>query len=95
LANEQWYDPKVLNTGWEKDMDAGKRRMLILKAHGNDNMASARAMQALANVSQDKETKIQAAKDAKFFFQAHIQGRRHYPNSHRVTRITKPMPRIR
>jgi hypothetical protein len=86
---------EVHNTEWDKDMDAGKRRYLVLKSYGGDNMSAARAMQAVSNTSQDKDAKIEAAKDAKFFYQSHIQGRRHYPISRHVARITKRMPRLR
>jgi hypothetical protein len=62
-----WFNPQI-HTGWEKDMPLEKRRDLVLKAHKGNYLASARSMQALANVTTDMETKKQAAIDADYFF---------------------------
>lgn len=66
---KRWYAPKV-HSGWEKTMPAGERRRLLLKAHGNP-LSAARSKQALANVTQDVETKELALADAKYFFEQH------------------------
>ena len=91
---EKWFEPEVKDTGWDKDDDPGRRRYLMLKAHGGDNLSSARAMQALSNVTNDKKTRIEAARDARYFFHAHQRGRLHYPTSHVMPRLSRPMPRI-
>lgn len=64
---DRWYKPGV-ETGWEKYMLAGQRRRLVLKAHKRDKLAAGRAMQALANVTTDKRTKLLAGRDARYFF---------------------------
>lgn len=68
--SERWarFETK---TGWEKDMPIKERRGLVLNAHGGDYLSSARAMQQLANVTTDKETKTRAAADAKYFYAQH------------------------
>lgn len=68
--SERWYRHNI-DTGWQKDMPADTRRALMLKAHGGDNLAAARAMLALHNVTTDKGTKRSAQDDADYFFRAH------------------------
>lgn len=65
--SEQWFEPSK-ETGWKKDMAANKRRRLVLKSHKGDLLASARAMQALANVTTDRETEDKAKTDANYFY---------------------------
>ena len=65
--SKRWYHPKV-HMGWEKDMKAEERRELALDAHGGDYLATARALQALANVTRDRETAARAKSDADYFF---------------------------
>jgi len=60
---KRWFEPGV-KMGWEKDMPMAKRRGLVLKAHGGDYLATARALQALANVTTDRETKKKAKAEA-------------------------------
>lgn len=72
---QQWYNPSV-ETGWRKDMGEEERRRLVLNAHKGDNLASARAMQSLANISTDRETTHKARLDASYFFTVHNYGRR-------------------
>jgi hypothetical protein len=64
---QRFYHPKV-KTGWEKGMPAEKRRRLVLRAHKGDKLATARGMQALANVTTDRPTRVAARADAKYFF---------------------------
>jgi len=66
----RWFAPKV-RSGWEKGMPAGKRRRLLLKAHKGNLLSAARSKQALANVTQDEETRVLALADARFFFERH------------------------
>lgn len=67
---KKWYNPQT-HTGWEKDMPVRERRELAYKAHGRDYLAAGRGMQALANVTTDQPTKIEAQKDAEYFFRKH------------------------
>ena len=67
---KRWYTHKT-TTGWQKDMPLHERRELVYKAHGKDYLASARAMQALSNVTTDNETKLEANKDSEYFFRKH------------------------
>ncbi len=61
----------VTQTGWRKNMPTEQRRRLVLKAHKGDYLSSGRAMQQLANVSQDKRTAELAGRDARWFFREH------------------------
>jgi hypothetical protein len=76
--NEKWFEPKA-DTGWDKDLPMETRRTLMLKAHGGDPLASARALLALANVTEDKETREDARKDADYFFKIHRKGKELVP----------------
>jgi len=67
---KRWYAPKI-RSSWKKDMPAKERRRLLLKAHKGNLLAAARSKQALANVTEDEETKVLALKDAQFFFELH------------------------
>ncbi len=63
----RWYNPQT-HTGWHKSQSLDYRRRLVLRAHGGDKLSSARAMQALANITQDKATAIAARSDAQYFY---------------------------
>lgn len=67
---EKWFRPTT-NTGWNKHDPAHLRRYRVLHAHKGDKLASARAMQALSNVTIDKTTKKLARTDAQYFFDLH------------------------
>lgn len=69
----QFFHPQVTGTGWRKDAPQEERRRDMLRAHGGDALATARALQALANVSQDPATKRAAAADAAYFYKRHKQ----------------------
>ena len=69
---KQWYKPGV-KMGWEKGMSVSKRRSKALKAHRGNELATARALQALSNVSTDKTTKREAKRDADYFFKLHAR----------------------
>jgi hypothetical protein len=88
--SEKFFHPKV-HTGWHKNMPAGRRRRLVLQSHKGDELASARAMQALSNVTTDRQTAIVARSDADFFFRKH---QRELKPEHRGLRITPRTPRI-
>jgi len=88
---EQWFEPKT-HTGWEKEQSQKVRRAKVLKAHKGDELASARSMQTLANVSTDRDTARKASEDADYFYMLH---RRQPPVSRRTPRITPRTPRLR
>jgi len=71
--SEKWYAPRT-KMNWSKDMAVNTRRNNALRAHGGDALATARALQALANVTTDRETKREAGWDSAYFFGLH-QGR--------------------
>jgi hypothetical protein len=83
---KKWFKPET-HSGWEKQMDTRERRRLVLIAHDGDELSAARSLQALANVTQDKATKREAALDARFFFRSYINGTS-------TPRITRKQPRI-
>ena len=71
--SEQWFEPSV-KTGWSKDLAQSTRINKVVRAHGGDLLASARSMQALANVSTDAETSRKAKSDANILFKRHKRG---------------------
>lgn len=82
---QKWFNPVVHDTGWDKDDRPEVRRAMMLKAHGGNLLESARAMQALANINQDRATREAAAKDASYFFKENQRqhtkwGPRYIPN---------------
>jgi len=68
----RWYEPTV-ETGWRKDLPQRTRIARMVRAHGGDLLASARALQALANVTTDRETKQKAQADAKLLFRKYAK----------------------
>jgi hypothetical protein len=68
--SEKFYHPKV-EMHWHKDQSAEVRRANALKAHNGNELATARALQALANVTTDAETAKLANADADYFFFKH------------------------
>jgi hypothetical protein len=68
--SEKFYHPKV-EMHWHKGQSAEVRRANALKAHSGNKLATARALQALANVTTDVETANLAKADADFFFFKH------------------------
>jgi hypothetical protein len=68
--NEKWYQHNV-EMNWHKNESAEMRRANALKAYKGDELATARALQALANVTTDAETSKLAKADAVYFFAKH------------------------
>ena len=92
--DKRWFESQV-ETGWRKDDTEAIRRVKVLDAHKGDELASARAMQALANVSTDRETSKKARSDAKYFYRIHSEmPKRHY-RSGKAPRITPKTPRLK
>ncbi len=69
-GSEKWYEHNV-EMNWHKDDSTETRRTNALKAHKGDELAAARALQALANVTTDRETRRLAKIDADYFFAKH------------------------
>jgi len=67
---EKWYNPGE-PLGWEADMSVKERREIALESRDYDLLATARALQALANVTTSKSTKQEARSDADHFFTLH------------------------
>lgn len=65
---DKWYRPKKKDTGWEKGLPPTTRRRRMLRAKGN-HLSAARACQALANVTENKQTAISARADARYFYE--------------------------
>ena len=66
----KWYEHNV-EMNWHKDEPAGVRRANAREAHKGDRLATARSLQALANVTADPETREVAKSDADYFFAKH------------------------
>ena len=67
-SKRRWYAPKI-RSGWKKTQPARTRRRLLLRAHKGDLLSAARSKQALANVTEDEETRVLALADAQYFFE--------------------------
>lgn len=74
---ERWYQAGEA-LGWHKKDSAEIRRGAALKARDGDELAAAHALQALANVTKDPETKERARADALYFFKLHKQRSRRF-----------------
>jgi hypothetical protein len=78
--SEKWFQEAVLArppytlAGWKKGQDAGTRRKHALSSRPKNwskatrYRSAGRALQALANVTKDYETKTKARADAEHFF---------------------------
>ena len=66
-SNERWFNPGI-SSGWHKSDPAHLRRYRALRAHKGNKLSTARALQALSNVSTDKTTRKLAGTDAQYFF---------------------------
>jgi len=68
----KWFKPGR-HTGWSKDDSQTTRRSAILKSRRGNYLKSARALMALSNVSQDKETSRKARADSLYFYKLHAK----------------------
>ena len=80
MAEKKWFKKAVLakkpNTlgGWGKGKKIAIRRRLALASRPKSwtlkhrRLSAGRALQALANITKDKETRTKAKADAKHFF---------------------------
>jgi REP element-mobilizing transposase RayT len=67
LKNKKWFSPGVKMNWNHQDLREVRRRN-ALRAHGGDLLATARALQQLANVSQVGVVAKAARQDAVHFF---------------------------
>ncbi len=63
----RWFEAGE-KLGWHKGDSQDKRRRIALRNRNGDLLATARALMALANVTQDKETERKARADSKYFY---------------------------
>jgi hypothetical protein len=70
---ERWYTPTT-EMNWHKTAPINTRRRNALRAHGGDKLATARALQALANVTTDSATRRLAQADARYFYSQYRKG---------------------
>lgn len=63
MSKEKWFNPRD-TIGWHKSKPQATRLRLAVQGKDGDVLAAARALQALANVTQDADTKQKAAADA-------------------------------
>lgn len=68
--SDQFFHPgKSLN--WHKQESQSSRRANALRSRRGNSLRVGRALQALANVTQDGDTKRKARSDATYFFNLH------------------------
>lgn len=65
---EKWFKPST-SINWHKDDLPRTRRIRALQSKKGDLLATAKALNALANVTRDKATKKAARADANYFFE--------------------------
>jgi hypothetical protein len=61
--------------GWRSNLPVAKRRGIVLATHGGDKLSAARDLQRLANATSDRRAKVEARRDALFFFKEYGRGR--------------------
>ena len=72
---ERWFEAGE-PLGWRKSDSATTRRRIALRARGGDKLSTARALQALSNVTKDSATKKAARSDALYFYAKHRKSKR-------------------
>ncbi len=74
---DRWFEAgKKLN--WRKSESQTRRRKNALAARHGNLLATARALQALANVTEDNETARKSRSDAIYFFKLHAKKKNKY-----------------
>lgn len=69
--SKKWFAPSNKPLNWSKDDSQSVRRKNALMARRGNYLKVARALQALANVTQDAETARKAKTDAVYFYKMH------------------------
>ena len=78
MAQDKWYQGATEGSkplGWRKSMPQRDRIRIALNARHGNILAAARALNALANVTTDPDTKRKARADASYLYKVHRQGR--------------------
>jgi hypothetical protein len=65
---EKWFEARGKSLNWHKEDSQTARRRNALSSRKGHYLNTARALQALANITKDAETKRKAQGDAKYFF---------------------------
>ena len=76
MSTREWYQEATEGSrplGWRKDMGREKRLRTALRSRRGNVLATARALNALANVTTDVETKRKARADASYLYKVHRQ----------------------
>lgn len=68
----KWFEAGK-SLGWSKEDKQSTRRRNALHSRNGNYLRTARALLALANVTQDDETARKAHADAMYFFRKHKQ----------------------
>jgi hypothetical protein len=66
----KWFEAGR-SLGWHKDDSQQTRRRAALKSRRGNYLKTARALQSISNVTQDRETARKAKADAEYFFMMH------------------------
>ena len=69
---ERWFEAGK-KLGWHKNDSEEVRRGNALRSRDGNELATARALNALANVTKNPETKRKARADANYFFKLYAQ----------------------
>jgi hypothetical protein len=72
----QWFQGAIEGSkplGWRKDMGQRQRIAVAVKNRRGDTLAAARALNALANVTTDTDTKRKARADASYLYKMYRQ----------------------
>ena len=79
MAQDKWYQDATDSSkplGWRKSMSQRDRIRVALNARHGNALATARALNALANVTTDPDTKRKARADASYLYKVHRQQRK-------------------
>jgi hypothetical protein len=66
----KWFEAGK-SLGWHKDDSQQTRRRTALKSRKGNYLKTAKALQSIANINQDKDTSRKAKADAAYFFGMH------------------------
>ena len=76
MARDTWYQNATEGSkplGWRKSMPQRDRIRTALNARNGNVLAAARALNALANVTSDPDTKRKARADASYLYKMNRQ----------------------
>lgn len=79
MATKRWYQEATEGSrplGWKKDMSREKRIGVALRSRRGNVLATARALNALANVTTDYDTRVRARADAAYLYGVHRRQRK-------------------